>query len=120
MLENFAIQDRQRTDEIRTVLSRWDQPSPYRSFSEYRRTLADAYQARAEFWESVIDYAIGRRVPSVLFSALLDARHGCADRADQLRREARESAQFDQEQAFRSYSPNIQAAQRPAEWAEAA
>jgi hypothetical protein len=113
----FGVRDRETNDQIVTVLSRWDKPRLYRSYSEYQRELATAYAARAQLYDEVVEHVIGEVVEhvigmrggraGVLFSALLDARSGCQNAVREAKREARQAAWEDQECAWRSYAPNL-------------
>lgn len=107
----FRERDLATYERIRLVLSRWDAPSPYRSFAEYRWDLAAAYRERARFWADVVDHVLdnGPHGTGLWFSALLDACQGCQAEAELYEREARESARFSQERAFGSYVDNIAA-----------
>jgi hypothetical protein len=109
--EEFERRSRETRDAISLVIGRWDRPSPFRSWAEAERTLAEAYETRAQFWNDVIEYAIDHSdFPSgLLFDALLDARQGCEQEARHARREARQYAQRDQERAVASYGDNIAA-----------
>jgi hypothetical protein len=100
---DFEVRNGETRDQISTVVYRWRAPSPYRSFAEYQRALAVAYQARERFYEDVIQHATHHGPYGLLFTALLDAQSGCRDAAEQARRSAFEAARFDQEQAFASY-----------------
>ena len=111
MSQECVARDEDTRDQVATVNDRWSRrPRPYRSFAEYQRALADAYQSRALFWNDVIEHAIHHGPRGLVFSALLDARTGCDEAARQARREARDAARRDQEQALASYADNIQAA----------
>jgi hypothetical protein len=111
---DFARQDRETSDAIDLVLSRSQAPSPFRSFAEYLRELAQAYQARDAFWDAVVKHVIGHGYDDLprdmVFSALLDARSGCYEKAWQTSSEARDYARRDQQRAFASYADNITAA----------
>ena len=109
MLPDFEIRNAQTRDEIRTVVYRWQKPSPYRSFAEYQWAVAVAYEARERFYEDVIEHATHHGPYGLLFAALLDARSGWRDAAERARRAASEAARFDQEQAFASYRDTIAA-----------
>jgi hypothetical protein len=114
MSMDFARQDRETQAAIGLVISRSEAPSLFRSFAEYLRELANAYQARDAFWDAVVKHVIGHGCDDlpreVVFSALLDARSGCNEKAWQTSSEARDSARRDQERAFASYADNITAA----------
>lgn len=97
------------TDELTTVLSRWiDQPSPYRSFGDYQRALAGVYQARADLYTEVIQYAIDHpgSARGIVFAALCQAE----DQAQQHASEARHTAeQADREDAERARQTDAEA-----------
>jgi hypothetical protein len=111
MSMDFVRQDRETSDAIDLVVSRSQAPSPFRSFAEYLRELARAYQARDAFWDAVAKHVIAHGYDGlpreVVFSALLDARSGCNKEVWQNNREARDHARRDQERAFASYADNI-------------
>lgn len=99
-------------EQVDTVLSRWRPPRLYSSFAAYQRELAVAYQARADVFADAVDQWIDQLpgLPHLMFAALLAARQGCRDSVHEARREAREAARWDQEQAWRSYADNLAAA----------
>jgi len=109
--QEFQRREQETRCAISLVIDWWERPSPFRSWAEGERALADAYEARAQFWGDLVEYAIHHSDgPSgVLFHALLDARQGCVDQARQARFEARQAAQRDQERALASYAGNIAA-----------
>lgn len=108
----FEMRDQQTWALIGTVMSRWQRPRLYRSYPEYQRELAAAYDARAQLYDDMIRHSIGNPTsgPDVLFSALLDARSGQRDEARSARAEADRSARSAQEDAWRSYADNLTAA----------
>jgi hypothetical protein len=101
MLEEFDARSAETRDQVTCVIYRWDAPSPFRSFGEYQRALADAYQARADFYDEVITYlttdATAPDIPArgLVFGALLDARTGCQAAVYAARREARDADRRD-------------------------
>lgn len=89
---------------IETVQDRYDRPSPYRSYAEYWRTLADAYRARAAVWIDVIKYTYEHPDTAPLgiaFDALVQARSHNEESARDCDREARR-AELNDEQAQRA------------------
>ncbi len=112
MSQEFEDRSQATRDAISLVLSRWERPSPFRSWAEAEQALAQAYEARAQFWGDVIEYAIHHPdFPcGLLFEALLAAWEGSVEEAKRARREARDCARRDQERAFASYTDNITAA----------
>jgi hypothetical protein len=107
--EEFERRNQETRNAISLVISRWTRPSPFRSWAESERTLAEAYETRTQFWTDVIEYAIDHSdvVSALLFDAVLDAREGCEQEARHARDEAWQSAQRDQQRAFASYADNI-------------
>lgn len=116
LLAEFTARRAAVRDRVTFVLDRWTAPSPYRSYAEYSRELAAAYDAQAELWRAVIDYVTRHSdLPELghplVFDALLDAYNGTRQEAHTARREARESARWEQERAYATYADNISAAQ---------
>jgi hypothetical protein len=103
MPQDFDVRNADTRDQIRTVVYRRQAPSPYRSFAEYQRALAAAYQARERFYKDVVEHATHHGPYGLLFEALLDAQYGCRAAAELAQRAAWDAARFDQEQAFASY-----------------
>lgn len=94
-LAAFDGRDRETGDRISLIIARGTtKPSPYLSYAAWQRDLADAYQARAEFWADVVEWAV-QHTSGVLFSALLAARSGAEEDARNCLREAREADERD-------------------------
>lgn len=85
----FADRDQATGDRVSLVIDRGaTKPSPYVSYAEFQRDLAEAYQARAEFWSDVVEWGV-QHTSGVLFSALLAARSGAEEAARECRSESR-------------------------------
>lgn len=104
----FERRNCETRDRITTLIRQaTSQPNQYRSYPQYCRSVAAAYQARERFYADLIAHAMRHGPGGLWFTVLLDAHAGCRTAAQAAHDTALQAARWDQEQAWLSYAENV-------------
>lgn len=92
------------TVTIATLQHRWTKPSPFRSYAEYCRALAEAHRVRLAVWEDAVNYMCqnpNTTPGGILFAAVCQAREHDRSTAYEYDSEAKRAERAAAEQATR-------------------